>query len=233
MAMDAAADVRSSPAGKPCMSPSTIIPVWPSPQLLPDQKAETTIAFLRDAVAFYAQHGIRIRGLLTDNGSSYRSRQFRARLCRARRFGTTSPAPTLHAPMAKPNASSRPPCANGPTPVTGPTPKNATSTCCPGSSTTTSSALMVVSATLHPSAALPQVQRLDKPQAPPSSCFAGKGRPPLDAFISRSTSSRSSPRLHLDGRALGRDALPLATGHLHPGVGPAIMDVRGLARWIG
>lgn len=46
-------------------------------QLLPDQKAETTIGFLNAAVAFFATHGIGIRALLTDNGSSYRSRQFR------------------------------------------------------------------------------------------------------------------------------------------------------------
>ena len=46
-------------------------------QLLPDQKAQTTIAFLHQAIDFYARHGIRIRALLTDNGSSYRSRQFR------------------------------------------------------------------------------------------------------------------------------------------------------------
>lgn len=47
-------------------------------QMLPDQKAETTIGFLRDALDFYARHGIRVRALLTDNGSSYRSHQFRA-----------------------------------------------------------------------------------------------------------------------------------------------------------
>jgi transposase InsO family protein len=46
-------------------------------QLRPNQKAETTIAFLQSAVAFYAEHGIRIRALLTDNGSCYRSRHFR------------------------------------------------------------------------------------------------------------------------------------------------------------
>ena len=46
-------------------------------QLLPDQKAETTIAFLNSAVDFFARHGIGVRALLTDNGSSYRSRQFR------------------------------------------------------------------------------------------------------------------------------------------------------------
>jgi transposase InsO family protein len=46
-------------------------------QMLPDQKAETTIGFLNSAVEFFARHGIGVRGLLTDNGSSYRSRQFR------------------------------------------------------------------------------------------------------------------------------------------------------------
>lgn len=46
-------------------------------QLLPDQKADTTLAFLQSAVAFYASHGIRIRGLLTDNGSPYRAHRFR------------------------------------------------------------------------------------------------------------------------------------------------------------
>src|SRR5208282_1417864 len=46
-------------------------------QILPDQKAETTIGFLNSAVEFFATHGIGVRALLTDNGSSYRSQQFR------------------------------------------------------------------------------------------------------------------------------------------------------------
>ena len=46
-------------------------------RMLPNQKTETAIAFLRAAVAFYAHHGIRVRRLLTDNGSCYRSYQFR------------------------------------------------------------------------------------------------------------------------------------------------------------
>ena len=46
-------------------------------QMLPDQKTETTIAFLNSAVEYFALHGIGVRALLTDNGSSYRSRQFR------------------------------------------------------------------------------------------------------------------------------------------------------------
>jgi transposase InsO family protein len=45
-------------------------------QMLPDQQAGTTIGFLHSALDFFASHGIGVRALLTDNGSSYRSRQF-------------------------------------------------------------------------------------------------------------------------------------------------------------
>ncbi len=34
-------------------------------QILPDQKTDTTVAFLREAVDFFARHGIRVRALLT------------------------------------------------------------------------------------------------------------------------------------------------------------------------
>ena len=46
-------------------------------QMLPDRKAQTTVGFLRSAVEFFARHGIGVRALLTDNGSSYRSGLFR------------------------------------------------------------------------------------------------------------------------------------------------------------
>ena len=46
-------------------------------QILPDQTSSTTVAFLQQATVFFAEHGIRIRGLLTDNGSCYRSHHFR------------------------------------------------------------------------------------------------------------------------------------------------------------
>src|ERR1700687_4057786 len=46
-------------------------------QMLPDQKAETTIGFLNSAVEFFGTHGIGGRALLTDNGSNYCSQQFR------------------------------------------------------------------------------------------------------------------------------------------------------------
>ena len=43
-------------------------------EVLPDERATTAIAFLRRALAFYRRHGIAVEGLLTDNGSAYRSK---------------------------------------------------------------------------------------------------------------------------------------------------------------
>jgi transposase InsO family protein len=45
-------------------------------RMLPNQTAETAIQFLHAALAFYRQHGITIRRLLSDNGTCYRSRRF-------------------------------------------------------------------------------------------------------------------------------------------------------------
>jgi len=41
--------------------------------VLPDEKADTAVGFLKRAVAFYARHGITIQRVMTDNGSAYRS----------------------------------------------------------------------------------------------------------------------------------------------------------------
>jgi transposase InsO family protein len=51
-------------------------------EVLPDEKAETAIGFLRRASAFYARYGITIERLLTDNGPAYLS-ALHARACRA------------------------------------------------------------------------------------------------------------------------------------------------------
>src|SRR5258707_1308948 len=76
-----------------------------------------------------------------------------------------SPALTLPAPTARPNASSKPLCASGLMSATTPTPKNAISNSLPGSTTTTLLARMVASDTLHQSAALPRtVQPLEGSQ---------------------------------------------------------------------
>jgi transposase InsO family protein len=42
-------------------------------EVLRDEKAITAIGFLRRAIAFFERHGMKVRELLTDNGSPYRS----------------------------------------------------------------------------------------------------------------------------------------------------------------
>jgi transposase InsO family protein len=42
-------------------------------EVLPDEKAATVIGFLKRAVAHYRTHGVAVEGLMTDNGSAYRS----------------------------------------------------------------------------------------------------------------------------------------------------------------
>jgi transposase InsO family protein len=54
-------------------------------EVLRDEKATTAIGFLQRAAAFYARHGITVEGLLTDNGSAYRSARH-ALACRALRI---------------------------------------------------------------------------------------------------------------------------------------------------
>lgn len=44
----------------------------------PTERQACAVQFLRDAVAYYASLGVRIKRLLTDNGSAFRSKAFRA-----------------------------------------------------------------------------------------------------------------------------------------------------------
>lgn len=46
-------------------------------QMLADERKDSAVAFLRAAVAYYAHLGVRIERVMTDNGSCYRSRDFR------------------------------------------------------------------------------------------------------------------------------------------------------------
>jgi transposase InsO family protein len=52
-------------------------------QILPDEKKESAVVFLRAAVAYYASLGVKVARVMTDNGSCYRSRAFR-KACRER-----------------------------------------------------------------------------------------------------------------------------------------------------
>ena len=51
-------------------------------QILPDERKESAVAFLDAAIAYYAGLGIAVTSVMTDNGSCYRSRAFRA-ACKA------------------------------------------------------------------------------------------------------------------------------------------------------
>jgi transposase InsO family protein len=51
-------------------------------QVIADQRKESAVAFLQAAVAYYAKLGIRIERAMTDNGSCYRSKTFRAACAR-------------------------------------------------------------------------------------------------------------------------------------------------------
>jgi transposase InsO family protein len=42
-------------------------------EMLPDEKAQTAVGFLRRALRFFNRHGIRVERVMTDNGAAYRS----------------------------------------------------------------------------------------------------------------------------------------------------------------
>ncbi|BAC53555.1 bll8290 [Bradyrhizobium diazoefficiens USDA 110] len=50
-------------------------------QIRRDQKKESAIAFLKEAVTYYRSLGMKVTGIMTDNGSCYRAKAF-ARACR-------------------------------------------------------------------------------------------------------------------------------------------------------
>src|SRR3954467_11815654 len=53
-------------------------------QILPDEKKESAVAFLKATVAYYASLGVTITRVMTDNGSCFRSKAFR---CACRDLG--------------------------------------------------------------------------------------------------------------------------------------------------
>lgn len=46
-------------------------------ELLPDEKKESALGFLARALAWYERHGVTVEGVMTDNGSAYKSHAFR------------------------------------------------------------------------------------------------------------------------------------------------------------
>jgi transposase InsO family protein len=54
-----------------------------SSEILPDETKEPVSEFMRNAIAAFTTHGVRIRRVMTDNGPCYRSRSFAAVLAEA------------------------------------------------------------------------------------------------------------------------------------------------------
>jgi len=82
-------------------------------QVLVDQRKKTAVAFLEAAVAYFAKLGVRIERVMTDNGSCYRSKMFRAA---CKRFGLRQIFTRPYTPKTNGKAERFiRHCANGPT----------------------------------------------------------------------------------------------------------------------
>jgi Integrase core domain/leucine-zipper of insertion element IS481 len=68
-------------------------------EILDDECKETAAAFWDRAHAFFAEHGVTVRRVLTDNGSCYRSKLSRQRSAPA--LLTRRPAPTVRRPTGR------------------------------------------------------------------------------------------------------------------------------------
>lgn len=51
--------------------------------IMPDETKESAVAFMADALVFFARHGIAVERIMSDNGSAYRSGAFRKLLANA------------------------------------------------------------------------------------------------------------------------------------------------------
>ena len=141
----------AAPAGKPstsCVDDATRLAYV---EVLPDERAVTTVGFFDRALAWFARTGVTVRQVMTDNGTPYSVRAGR-RGVHANGSSTSAPGPTGRAPTARPNGSSRPCCASGPTPR--PTAPHSIEPehCPPGSTTTTTNDPTAPSDTRHPPA---------------------------------------------------------------------------------
>ena len=84
-------------------------------EVLDDLTARCAIAFLRRAVAWFAERGVEIQAVMTDNGSCYVAHAHRAGPAPSSASATCASGPTGPAPTARPSASSRRCSTNGPT----------------------------------------------------------------------------------------------------------------------
>ena len=82
-------------------------------EVLPNERSPSSTGFLRRSVAWFQNRGVQVQAVMSDNGSCYRPSSMLA--ADGSNSVTCAPGPTALKPMARPNASSRPCCASGPT----------------------------------------------------------------------------------------------------------------------
>jgi len=92
-------------------------------QIMPDEKKESATTFLKAALAYYHSLGIAVARVMTDNGSCYRSFDFRdacrdlgLKHIRTKPYTPKTNGKSLPSRKRGPSASSRPRSGNGPMP---------------------------------------------------------------------------------------------------------------------
>ena len=81
-------------------------------KIFPDQTIQNVITFTLEALRYYRAIGVKVTGIMTDNGSAYRSKKF-AKLLRRLKIRHLRTALILLAPMVRQSALSRRCCGNG------------------------------------------------------------------------------------------------------------------------
>ena len=104
-------------------------------QILPDEKKESAVAFLKAAVAYYESLGVTVDRVMTDNGSCYRSKAF-AKACRDLGLKHIRTRPYTPKTNGKAERFIQTACANGPMPAPTPPQTNAPPSCPSGCTAT-------------------------------------------------------------------------------------------------
>ena len=84
-------------------------------QILPDERKESAVAFLKAAVAYYQSLGVKVARVMTDNGSCYRSKAF-CKACRDLGLKHIRTRPYTPRTNGKAERFIQTALANGPTP---------------------------------------------------------------------------------------------------------------------
>ena len=89
-----AATTSAAPGGKPCTSASMTPPASPTSKCSPTNTRSPPSAFFERAVAWFAERGITVRQVLSDNGSPYLSARLGHRGARRIASSISAPGPT-------------------------------------------------------------------------------------------------------------------------------------------